>query len=132
MAAIRILVESSSKAFFKALYNEEVTDSFASVINRVINLRDCNTNNRDYKKYLSAKDPEFITGFQKISDKYRAILSRDVKTNINTHIKEFELDMFVHNPDIIATDVTVYRAMQIFSPLLNYIFDVLVYVNTAK
>ncbi len=33
--------------------------------------------------------------------------------------------MFVHNPAIVATDTTVYRSMQIFAPLLNYIFDIL-------
>lgn len=132
MAAIRILVESSSKAFFKALYNEEVTDSFVAVVNRVINLRDCNAKSPDYIKYISSKDPTFIAEFTRISDSYKVVLSKDVKTNINTHIKEIALDMFVHNPDIIATDVTVYRAMQIFSPLLNYIFDVLVYIHSRS
>lgn len=130
MAAIRILVESSSKAFFKALYNEAVTDSFSGVVNRVIKLRDCNSKSPDYIKYISSKDSTFIAEFTRISDSYKAVLSKDVKTNINTHIKEIALDMFVHNPDIIATDVTVYRAMQIFSPLLNYIFDVLVYIHS--
>lgn len=132
MAAIRILVESSSKAFFKALYNEEVNDSFASVVNRVINLRDCNAKSPDYVKYISSQDPTFIAEFTRISDSYKVVLSKDVKININTHIKEIALDMFVHNPDIIATDVTVYRAMQIFSPLLNYIFDVLVYIHSIS
>lgn len=132
MAAIRILLESSAKAFFKALYDEEVTDSFQSVVNRVINLRDCHEKNPDYIKYISTKGPDFIAGFKEISDTYVLLLSKDVKTSINTTIKEVELDMFVHNPDIIATDVTVYRAMQIFSPVLNYIFDVLIFVNSSK
>ncbi len=132
MAAIRILLESSAKAFFKALYNEDITDSFQSVVNRVINLRDCNEKSPDYTKYISTKEPSFIARFKEISDSYSALLSRDVKANINTNIKEIELDMFVHNPDIIATDVTVYRAMQIFSPLLNYVFDVLIFINSTK
>ena len=131
MAAIRILLESSAKAFFKALYDEEVTDSFQSVVNRVINLRDCHEKSPDYKKYISSKSPEFIVEFKRISDDYATLLSKDAKTSINTTIKEVELDMFVHNPDIIATDVTVYRAMQIFAPVLNYIFDVLIYVKSV-
>ena len=93
-------------------------------------LKSENAKNPDYIKYISSKDPTFIAGFTSISDSYKAVLSKDVKTNIKTHIKEIALDMFVHNPDIIATDVTVYRAMQIFSPLLNYIFDVLVYIHS--
>jgi len=33
--------------------------------------------------------------------------------------------MFIHNPDIVATDTTVYMTMQIFAPMLNFIFDAL-------
>ena len=125
MAAIRILIESSAKAFFKHLIDEEVTDSFPSLVNRVMNIRDCHTKNSDYIKYISMQDPKFIAEFQRISTGYQISLSKDVKTNINAHLKEIALDMFVHNPAIVATDTTVYRSMQIFAPLLNYIFDVL-------
>lgn len=125
MAAIRILIESSAKAFFKHLVDEEVTDSFLSLVNRVMNIRDCHPKNPDYIKYISAQDPKFIAEFQRISVGYKVSLSKDVKTNINAHLKEIALDMFVHNPAIISTDTTVYRSMQIFAPLLNYIFDVL-------
>lgn len=132
MAAIRILLESSAKAFFKSLNDEEVTDSFQGVVNRVINLRDCCAKSPDYTKCISSKSPDFIAEFKRISDDYATLLSKDAKTNINTTIKEIELDMFVHNPDIIATDVTVYRAMCIFAPVLNYIYDVLIYIKSAK
>jgi len=125
MAAIRILIESSSKEFFNHLVDEEVTDPFSSLVNRVMNIRDCNTKNPDYIKYISGKDPEFIAEFQRISAEYQVSLSKDVKQNINAHLREIALDMFVHNPAIVATDTTVYRSMQIFAPLLNYIFDVL-------
>ena len=128
MAAIRILLESSAKAFLKAMHDEEINDSFQSVVNRVLNLRDCHEKNQDYKKCFDVKGPDFMARFKEISDSYETRLSKDVKTNINTHIKQIELDMFVHNPDIIATAATVYRSMQIFSPLLNYIFDVLINV----
>lgn len=125
MAAIRILIESSAKAFFKHLVDEEVTDSFPSLVNRVMNIRDCHPKNPDYIKYISVQDPKFIAEFQRISVEYQVSLSKDVKTNINAHLREIALDMFVHNPAIVATDTTVYRSMQIFAPLLNYIFDVL-------
>ncbi len=132
MAAIRILVESSTKAFFKSLYDEEVTDSFHSVVDRVINIRNCDSRSPDYIKYIGSKDPTFISQFHTISDQHKPTLSKDAKKNIDTLIKDIDLNMFVHNPEIIATDVTVYRAMQIFSPLLNYIFDILIFVSSAK
>jgi len=125
MAAIRILIESSAKEFFEHLVDEEVIDSFPSLVNRVMNIRDCHPKNPDYIKYISVQEPKFIAEFQRISAEYQVSLSKDVKTNINAHLKEISLDMFVHNPAIIATDTTVYRSMQIFAPLLNYIFDVL-------
>lgn len=125
MAAIRILLESSAKAFFRSLLDEEVDGSFSGIVNRVINIRDCNENSPDFKKYISIKSPAFIAEFKRISGEYRSALSKDAKTNINMHLKEVDLDMFVHNPDMISTDTTVYRAMQIFSPVINYIFDVL-------
>lgn len=130
MAAIRILVESSSKSFFQALYDEEVVMSFPSLVSRVMNLRDCNTKNADYIKYISNQDCSFISDFHRISDEYQTALSKDVKKNINSHLDYIDLDMFVHNPNIVATDVTVYKSMQIFSPLLNYIYDVLLAINS--
>lgn len=125
MAAIRILIESSTKSFFQALVKEEVTGSFSSLVNKVINIRDCNPNSSDYIKYVSTQDSKIITEFHNISNQYQAILSKDVKTNINNHLSIIDLDMFVHNPEINATDITVYKSMQIFAPLLNYIFDIL-------
>lgn len=125
MAAIRILIESSVKEFFKHLVDEEVTDSFPSLVNRVMNIRDCHPKNPDYIKYISIQEQKFIAEFKRVSDEYQVSLSHDVKTNINAHLKEIALDMFVHNPAIVATDTTVYKSMQIFAPLLNYIFDVL-------
>lgn len=125
MAAIRILIESSAKEFFEHLVDEEVTDSFPSLVNRVMNIRDCHPKSPDYIKYISVQDLKFIAEFQRVSTEYQVSLSKDVKTNINAHLKEIALDMFVHNPAIVATDTTVYRSMQIFAPLLNYIFDIL-------
>lgn len=125
MAAIRILIESSAKAFFQFLINEEAIDSFPSLVNRVINIRDCHPKSPDYIKYINNQNPQFIAEFRRVSNEYQTALSRDVKGNINAHLKEIDLDTFVHNPAIIATDTTVYKTMQIFSPLLNYIFEVL-------
>ncbi len=125
MAAIRILIESSAREFFEHLVDEEATDKFPSLVNRVMNIRDCYPKNPDYIKYISVQDPKYITEFHRISAEYQISLSKDVKTNINVHLKEIALNNFVHNPAIVATDTTVYRSMQIFAPLLNYIFDVL-------
>lgn len=125
MAAIRILIESSAKEFFEHLVDEEVIDSFPSLVNRILNIRDCHPKSPDYIKYISTQSPRFIEEYQRISTEYQLLLSKDVKTNINAHLKEIDLDMFVHNPSIVATDTTVYRSMQIFAPLLNYIFEVL-------
>lgn len=125
MAAIRILIESSMKEFFRSLIDEEIDDSFHSLVNRVINIRDCHPKNQDYIKYIDVQDPSFVAEFQRICVEHQSYLSKDVKTNINAHLKDIALDMFVHNPDIIATDTTVYRSMQIFAPLLNYTFDIL-------
>ena len=125
MAAIRILIESSSKAFFKSMVDEEIHESFQGLVNKVINLRNCSPKSPDYEKYICVKGEDFTSKFLNISDRYAIALSKDVKTNINAHLHVIDLDMFVHNPDIIATDTTVYRAMQIFAPLLNYIFEVL-------
>lgn len=66
-----------------------------------------------------------IDSFKNVSAQYNTTLSKDVKTNIKNHIATIDLNMFVHNPLIIATDTTVFKTMQIFSPLLNYVFDVL-------
>ena len=125
MAAIRILIESSAKAFFEYLSGEKEVDSFPSLVNRVINIRDCNPKNLDYIKYISHQDPKFVAEFRHVSTEYQTDLSKDGKKNINTHLNEIDLDMFIHNPNAVATDTSVYKSMQIFSPLLNYIFDIL-------
>jgi hypothetical protein len=125
MAAIRILIESSGKAFFQSMIKEESLDNFPSLVNRVINLRNCDLRSQDYIKYILPQDAAYITSFKEISVNYITKLSKDIKTNINAHLKEIDLDMFIHNPTVVATDTTVYKAMQIFSPLLNYIFEIL-------
>lgn len=125
MAAIRILIESSSKEFFRLVTGESLDCSVQGLVNKVINIRDCNQGNPDYTKCVSTNSPKYVAEFQRISAEHQITLDRDVKTNINTHLKEIDLDMFVHNPAIIATDTTVFRSMQIFAPLINYVFDVL-------
>lgn len=132
MAAIRILLESSSKAFFEALGAEGIDIGVESMVNRVMNLRDCNAKNSDYTKYVLSKGSSFIIDFQKIADKYKALLDKDGKRNIKTHLESINLNMFVHNPNIVATDTTVYKSMQIFSPILNFIFDVLLLTSEVK
>lgn len=129
MAAIRILVESSTKSFFQYLSNSETEGDFPSIVNKVLNIRDCNSKNPDYIQYIMSKDSNFKTEFDRISNEYNATLSKDVKKNINNHLNMIDLNMFVHNPNIIASDTTVYTSMQIFSPLLNYIFDILLFLK---
>lgn len=125
MAAIRILIESSCKTFFQLLKVEENHFSFPSLVSRTMNLQSCNKDTPDYKTYIEGKDKKFIEQFVKISSQYNVKLSKDVKTNINNHLDAIDLDMFVHNPLAVASDITVYKSMQIFSPLLNYIYEVL-------
>lgn len=125
MAAIRILIEASCKAYFQHLKNEENDFSFPSLVSRTMNLQSCVETTPDYKTYISGHNQTFIDAFKNVSSQYNTALARDVKTNINNHVNTIELNMFVHNPLVIATDTTVFKTMQIFSPLLNYIFDVL-------
>lgn len=125
MAAIRILVESSCKSFFQHLKEEENKFSFPSLVGRILNLQSCTETAPDYKEYILPHNQKFINDFKEISSKYNTVLSKDIKKNINAHIENIGLDMFVHNPNIVATDVTVYRSMQVFAPLLNFVFDVL-------
>ena len=70
--------------------------------------------------------------FNEISQKHGSKLTKDVKKNIQNSIKDIDLDMFVHNPNIIGIGDTVVRVMEIFAPLLNYIFDILIYINISK
>lgn len=125
MAAIRILIEASCKAYFQHLRNEENDFSFPSLVSRTMNLQSCVDTAPDYKNYVAVHEQAFIDSFKNVSAQYNTILSKDVKANINNHINTIDLNMFVHNPLIIATDTTVFKTMQIFSPLLNYVFDVL-------
>lgn len=125
MAAIRILVEASCRAFFHYLKNEENNFSFQSLVSRTMNLQSCVETAPDYKTYIEGHEQMFIDTFKNISQQYSITLSKDVKNNINNHIATIDLSMFVHNPSVVATDTTVFKTMQIFSPLLNYIFDVL-------
>lgn len=125
MAAIRILVEASCKAYFQHLKNEENDFSFPSLVSRTMNLQSCVDTAPDYKNYVAVHEQAFIDSFKNVSAQYNTTLSKDVKANINNHINTIDLNMFVHNPLIIATDTTVFKTMQIFSPLLNYVFDVL-------
>lgn len=125
MAAIRILVEASCKAFFQHLKNEENDFSFPSLVSRTMNLQSCVEATPDYKTYVDGHEQVFIDEFKTISQGYNTALAKDVRTNINNHVSTIDLNMFVHNPSVIATDTTVLKTMQIFSPLLNYIFDIL-------
>lgn len=125
MAAIRILVEASCKAYFQYLKNEENDFSFPSLVSRTMNLQSCVETTPDYKNYILGHEQKFIDAFKNVSAQYNIALARDVKTNINNHVDTIGLNMFVHNPSVVATDTTVLKTMQIFSPLLNYIFDVL-------
>lgn len=125
MAAIRILVESSCKSFFQYLKNEENNFSFPSLVNRILSLQSCTETAPDYKEYILSHDQIFINDFKEISSRYNTVLSKDIKKNIKAHMDNIDLDMFVHNPNVVATDVTVYRSMQVFAPLLNFVFDVL-------
>lgn len=125
MAAIRILIEASCKAYFQHLKNEENDFSFPSLVSRTMNLQSCVETTPDYKTYISGHNQKFIDAFKNVASQYNTALARDVKTNINNHVNTIDLNMFVHNPSVIATDTTVFKTMQIFSPLLNYIFDVL-------
>lgn len=125
MAAIRILVEASCKAYFQHLKNVENNFSFPSLVSRTMNLQSCVETTPDYQTYILGNEQIFIDAFKNVSLQYNIALARDVKTNINNHVNTIKLNMFVHNPSAIATDTTVLKTMQIFSPLLNYIFDVL-------
>ncbi len=125
MAAIRVLVEASCKAYFQYLKKEENHFSFSSLVDRTMNLQSCVEAAPDYKNYVAVHQQVFIDSFKNVSAQYNTTLSKDVKTNIKNHIATIDLNMFVHNPLIIATDTTVFKTMQIFSPLLNYVFDVL-------
>lgn len=125
MAAIRILVEASCKAYFQHLKNEENDFSFPSLVSRTMNLQSCVETTPDYQTYISGHEQAFIDHFKNISSRYNVTLARDVKTNINYHVSTLDLNMFVHNPSVITTATVVLKTMQIFSPLLNYIFDIL-------
>lgn len=131
MAAIRILIESSTKSFFQSLTRQEAQDiSFQSFIDKVFNIRQCNEKNNDYISYVMSKDDNFISEFKRISNEYNVILSKDGRKNIESHLKTIDLDMFVHNPNTISNNEMVYSSMKIFSPLLNYIFDILLFLKT--
>lgn len=125
MAAIRILIEASCKAYFQHLKNEENDFSFPSLVSRTMNLQSCVETTPDYQAYVLGHEQTFIDAFKNVSLYYKTALAKDIKTNINNHVNAIDLNMFVHNPSVIATDTTVLKTMQIFSPLLNYIFDVL-------
>ncbi len=125
MAAIRILVEASCKAFFQYLKKEENDSSFQSLVNRIMNLQSCVETTPDYLNYVASHEQSFIESFKNVSAQYTIELSKDVRTNIKNHVEIIDLNMFVHNPSVITTDITVLKTMQIVSPLLNYIFDVL-------
>lgn len=125
MAAIRILIEASCKAFFQHLKNEENDFSFPSLISRTMNLQSCVETAPDYQNYVAVHEQAFIDSFKNVSAQYNTALSKDVRANINNHVSTIDLNMFVHNPLIVATDITVFKSIQIFSPLLNYIFEIL-------
>lgn len=78
-----------------------------------------------YGTYVATQSPEFISAFKTISNQYKITLSKDVKANINNHVNTIGLNMFVHNPQVIASDATVFMSMQVFAPMLNFIYDIL-------
>lgn len=125
MAGVRVLLESAAKAFFLTFNIDEVDCSLPSLLDRIMNLRDCHPKNPDYQKYIESQGLTYKDRFDVVASKYALVLAKDVKENIRAHLKEIDLNMFIHNPNIIATDTTVYKSMQIFAPLLNFIFDVL-------
>ena len=125
MAAVRILVESSCKTFFQYMKDEENNFSFPSLVSRTLILQSCVETAPDYQKYVATQSPEFISAFKTISNQYKITLSKDVKANINNHVNTIGLNMFVHNPQVIASDATVFMSMQVFAPMLNFIYDIL-------
>ena len=132
MAGVRILVECSCRAFILAVIKEDSDDGFINVVNRVLNIRDCNDKNEDFKTCKEIWNSTYIKSFEAISDSYRLDLTRDVKRNINNTVKEVDLNMFVHNPRSLSTEMAVQNTMRIFAPLLNYITDVLVFTNSVN
>lgn len=125
MAAIRILLESACRAFFEELSGTEIDWSFEGIIDKVLNMRNCSEMDKDYQKYIAIQKPEFIQKFKDISQKYNTALSRDGRKNIKNHLQSIDLNMFIHNPIAFSNDLMVLNTMKIFSPLLNFIFDVL-------
>lgn len=125
MAAIRILIEASCKAYFQHLKNEENDFSFPSLVSRTMNLQSCVETAPDYLKYIAVHEQAFIDSFKNVSAQYNTALSKDIKANINNHVNTIDLNMFVHNPLIVANETMVFQTMQVFSPLLNYVFDIL-------
>lgn len=125
MAAIRVLLEASINTFFEKFSYELLDISLDGMMNKVMNISACNEKDPDYVKYIGTKDRELVNKFKEISLGYASSFSKDGKKNINNHYKEIDLNMFIHNSSVTATDRTVFQTMQIFAPLLNYIFDIL-------
>lgn len=75
-------------------------------------------NNSDYHKML---DPFQGSGVTLVE-----------RQEIGLEVFGIDLNMFVHNPLVVANDQTVYKTMQIFSPLLNYVFDILLIERDDK
>lgn len=125
MAAIRILIEASCRTFFQYMKDEKNDFSFPSLVNRTLSLQDCVEEAPDYKNYVAIQAPDFINEFIIISEEYKTKLSKDVKKNIKNHVETIDLDMFVHNPQTVASDTRVFLTMQVFAPMLNYIYDIL-------
>lgn len=126
IAAVRILIDCSTRSFLTSVLDEDAGDNLKGAINCVMNICECNSNDKKYNKICSGKEKVFINEFNSISAKHKRILSRAVRRCINNTIDEIDLNMFVHNPNAIATDTTVKTTMQIIAPLLNYIFEVLI------
>lgn len=125
MAAMRVLLEASINTFFEKFSYELLDISLDGMMNKVMNISACNEKDPDYVKYIGTKDRELVNTFKGISLRYASSFSKDGKRNINNHYKEIDLSMFIHNSSVTATDRTVFQTMQIFAPLLNYIFDIL-------
>ncbi len=132
MAAVRILVDCSTRAFILSVLNEDAGNNLQGNVDRVIKICECNKNNSDYTNCIERKGSQFVNGFNSISSKHKLSLSREVRKCIDNTIKDIDLNMFVHNPNAIATDTTVQKTMQIFAPMLNYIFEILILDYSMK
>ena len=85
MAGVRVLLESAAKAFFLTFNIDEVDCSLPSLLDRIMNLRDCHPKNPDYQKYIESQGLTYKDRFDVVASKYALVLAKDVKENIRAH-----------------------------------------------